>query len=326
MKNNQYIRQVINLSDKIDDRKKFHEEAGNLLIKMGQDKGFWFEVFKANLVDKGFLQRKWTMYEIPFFYIYENNDFYVKAHLFVPLKTYEPHVVASAIHHHNNYILSSFAAYGSGYEGILFEKNVEINPITKEVKLKIKEHFTQTDKPLHMVDAWEPHVVINPTSLSATLVLWSPDKKRTTDSFRSNPILKAIKAPLRKLIYTLGIDKKVGIAAKETYQFYVTDNKFYAVLEEDYFAPTRQQDGENVNDYSVQTLFAFMQRMQFNNYDFLKLLKTNNDVPKYYHKWIDMLLNNQPIPDTYAKEVINVPNGRMMVKDILDADKALNTQ
>jgi hypothetical protein len=326
MKDNQYIQQIISLNENIDDRRKFHEEAGKLLIKMGQDKIFWSEVFKTNLSDKGFLQREWTMYEIPFFYIYENNDFYVKVHLFAPLKTHEPHVVASAIHHHNNYILSSFAAYGSGYEGILFEKNIEIDPSTKETKLKIKEYFTQAEKPLHLVDAWEPHVVINPISLSATLVLWSPDKKRTTDALRSNPILKAIKAPLRKIIYALGLDKKVGIAAKETYQFYVNDNKFYAVLEEDYFAPTRQQAGGNVNDYSIQTLFAFMQRIGFDDYDFLKSLKTNNDVPKYYYKWIDMLLNNQPISDTYAKEIINIPNGRMTVNDILNAHKTLNNR
>jgi len=326
MKDNQYICQIISLNESIADRRKFHEESGKLLMQMGRDKEFWSEVFKMNLTDKGFLQRAWTMYEIPFFYIHENSDFYVKVHLFVPLKNYEPHIVASAIHHHNNYILSSFAAYGSGYEGMLFEKNIEIDPSTKEAKLKIREHFTQAEKPLHIVDAWEPHVVINPTSLSATLVLWSPDKKRTTDALRSNPILKAIKAPLCKIIYALGLDKKVGIAAKETYQFYVNDNKFYAVLEEDYFAPTRQQDGENVNDYSVQTLFAFMQRIGFDDYGFLKSLKINKDVPKYYYKWIDMLLNNQPIPDTYAKEVINIPNGRMTVNDILNAHKTLNNR
>ncbi|HKC68185.1 MAG TPA: hypothetical protein VKG26_08140 [Bacteroidia bacterium] len=325
MKNNQYVKQVVNLNNSVEDRKNFHLAAGKLLVEMGKDKNFWFEVFKTNLTDKGFLQRKWTMYEIPFFYVFENNDFYIKAHLFVPLKTYEPHVVASAIHHHNNYILSSYAAFGSGYEAMLFEKNVEVNPETKETKLKIKEHFTQAEKPLHIVDAWEPHVVVNPVSLSATLVLWSPDKKRTTDSLRSNPILKALKTPLRKIIYALGMDKKVGIAAKNTYQFYVDNNKFYAVLEEDYFAPTRQQAGENVNDYSVQTLFAFMQRVGFKDDEFFKMLKINNDVPKYYHKWIDMLLNNQPIPDTYAKDVINVPGGRMLVSDILNANKSLNS-
>jgi hypothetical protein len=321
MKNNSYIQQIVSLNNQIEDRKKFHEAAGQILIKMGRDKQFWFEIFRSNLTDKGYLNRQWTMYEIPFFYVHEIDDFNIKVHLFAALKSRQPGVVTSAIHHHNNYLLSTFAAYGSGYETILFDKHIEIDPKTKETKLKIRERFTQTEKPLHIVDAWEPHVVINPTSLSATLVLWSPDKKRATDILRSNPLLKFVKMPLRKLIYALGMDKRVGIAAKETYQFYVNNNKFYAVLEEDYFAPTKNQAGADVNDYSIQTIFGFMQRMGFSDFDFLKSLKMNKDVPDYYHKWIDLLLNNIPIEETYAKEIINVPGGRMMLDDILKSAK-----
>jgi hypothetical protein len=44
-------------------------------------------------------------------------------------------------------------------------------------------------------------------------------------------------------------------------------------------------------------------------------------VPVYFHKWIDMLLNNQTIPDTYAKEIINIPGGKIKVDDILLANK-----
>lgn len=237
------------------------------------------------------------------------------------MKSYEPGVVASAIHHHNNYLLTTFAAHGSVMETMLFEKDVVVNPQTKEANLKIREHFTQQERPVHLVDAWEPHVVINPTALSATLILWSPDKKRATDSLRSNPLLKAMKTPLRKLIYALGMDKKVGIAAKETYQYYVKDNKFYGVLEDEYFAPTRNQFGPHVDDYSVQSVFAFIQRIGFSDKEFFKTLKTNVDVPKYYHKWIDMILNNESIPDTYAKEQINVPGGRLLISEILKANK-----
>jgi hypothetical protein len=166
--------------------------------------------------------------------------------------------------------------------------------------------------------------VVNPTSLSATLVLWSPDKKRVTDSLRSNSLLKAMKAPLRKLIYALGLDKKVGIAAKKTYQYYIKDNKFYGILEDDYFEPTRTQAGEKVNDYSIQTVFAFMQHMKFNDINFLKKLQANPDVPKYYHKWIDKLISGDLIQDTFAKEQINVPGGRMLVDDIIKAHKSVN--
>jgi hypothetical protein len=261
------------------------------------------------------------MYEIPFLYVYENDDFYLKVHLFVPLKNYEAKVIASAIHHHNNYLITTHAAFGSGYETMLFEKSFTVNEHSKEVNLKIREHFTQQEKPVHTVDAWEPHVVINPTSLSATLVVWSPDKKRATDSLRGNPVLKALKTPLRKLIYALKMDKKVGIAAKETYQFYPKDGKFYAIPEDDFFAPTRAQAGPEVDDYSIQTVFAFIQRMGFNDKSFFQELKKSIDTPQYYSKWIDMILEGKEIPDTYAKDTINVPGGKVYLDEILRAGK-----
>jgi hypothetical protein len=319
MKENQFVKNIIALSEKFPDRHEFHKNAAPLLSEIGKDKNFWNEVFKHNLSDKGYLQRKWTMYEIPFFYVYENDDFYIKVHLFVPLKNYASNIAASAIHHHNNYLLTSFAAFGSGYESMLFEKEVIMNEGTKETKLKIRKRFNQKDEPLSLVDSWEPHVVINPVSLSATLVLWSPDKKRATDALRSNPALKLLKKPLRKLIYLFGMDKKLGIAAKDTYQYYAREDKFYGVQEDDFFAPTRAQSGPEVDDYSIQTVFAFMQRKGFNDVAFLNEMKKSRDVPIYFHKWIDMLINGEPIPDTHAKENINIPGGIMTVEDILKA-------
>ncbi|MBI3517787.1 MAG: hypothetical protein HY062_00320 [Bacteroidetes bacterium] len=324
MKKNSFIQKVIQLNQDFPDRREFHAKSAEILPKMGKDKAFWDEVFKRNLVDKGFLQRKWTMYDIPFFYVYECDDFYIKVHLFVPLKSHALNIAASAIHHHNNYMLTTYAAFGSGYETMLFEKDVQIDPQTREAKLKIRKHFHQKDEPVHLIDAWEPHVVINPASLSATLHIWSPDKKRATDGLRSNPLLKALKKPLRKVIYAVGLDKKIGIAAQNTYQFYSQNNKFYGVLEDDYFAPTRAQSGPEVDDYSVQTLFAFIQRMGFRDFEFLKQVKQSPDTPKYFHKWIDKILNGENIEDTYAKDRINIPGGIMTIEDILQTNKLEN--
>ncbi|MCE3258647.1 MAG: hypothetical protein K0S12_288 [Bacteroidetes bacterium] len=324
MKDNAYVKQIIQLNNEVTDRVEFHKLAAPILVKMGSDPDFWSEVFKRNLTDKGYLQRTWTLYDIPFFYVFENDDFILKVHLFVPLESKKTNITASAIHHHNNYLLTTFAAFGSGYETMLFEKDVEVNKDTKEAKLKIRERFTQKERPVHMVDAWEPHVVVNPSSLSATLILWSPDKKRATDNLRSNPILKSLKTPLRKLIYLLGMDRKLGIAAKDTFQFYTKDNKFIAIPEDDFFAPTRNAKGPEIDNYSIQTVFAFMQRKGFKDMNFIKSLKASKDVPAYYHKWIDMFLNEQPIPDTFAKETINIPGGIMTIEDVIATNKKVN--
>jgi hypothetical protein len=324
MMTNSFIQKVIQLNKDFPDRKEFHAQAAKVLTEMGQDKNFWYEVFKKNLSDKGYLQRKWTMYEIPFFYVYECDDFNIKVHLFVPLKSQALNIAASAIHHHNNYMLTTYAAFGSGYETMLFEKDPQVNSQSNEVNLKIRKRFHQKDERVHLIDAWEPHVVINPASLSATLHIWSPDKKRTTDGLRSNPILKALKTPLRKIIYALGLDKKVGIAAQKTYQFYTQNNKFYGILEDDFFAPTRAQGGPEVDDYSVQTVFAFMQRMGFRDVEFLKQLKHSIDTPDYFHKWIDKIINGEEINDTYAKERINIPSDVMTIEDIMETNKLVN--
>lgn len=322
MKNNPYIQQVIKLNDSITNRYELHKAISPLLQKMGTDKLFWSEVFKQNLSDRGYLNRKWTMYEIPFLYVYENDDFYIKVHLFCALKSGETNVLASAIHHHNNYLLTTYAAFGSGYETFLFDKNVEMDETTKETKLVITRQFKQKDEPLHLVDSWTPHAVINPETLSATLVFWSPDKKRATDKLRSNSVLKFFKTPLRKLIYFLGIDKKVGIAAQNTYQWYPQKNKFYGIQEDEFFAPTRAEAGPKVDDYSIQTVFHFIQKMGFNDFDFLKNMLSNSDVPNYYHKWINMFLDGQDIPATYAKDSINVPQGKITKEEVIEASNS----
>lgn len=324
MEHNQYVKKIVQLNSENNDRYDFHKKAGEIMKVMSQDKVFWAEVFKGNLTDKGYLKRRWTMYEIPFFYIYENDDFVLKVHLFMPLESRRPDVAASAIHHHNNYLLTTLAAFGPGYETMLFEKNPSVNPATKETSLKISKQFTQQEFILHMVDAWEPHVVINPISLSATIVLWTPDEKRKTDALRSNPVLKFFKIPLLKIIYLLNLDKKLGIAAKETYQFYAHKDKFYAVLEDEFFAPTRAQDGPEVDDYSIQTVYGFMQKIGFDDKDFFKFLKSSPDLPHYYQKWNDMIINGQIIPETYAKEKINIPDGIMLKEDILRTNKKIN--
>jgi hypothetical protein len=65
MKNNSYIKQILELNESLIDRKEFHTAVGKLLPKMGSDKLFWNEVFKMNLSDKGYLSRQWTMNDNP---------------------------------------------------------------------------------------------------------------------------------------------------------------------------------------------------------------------------------------------------------------------
>ena len=318
---NDTIDQIINLSDQIQDRRELHKLVGPLLEKMGNDPEFWTQLFEENLRDYKHLNREWSEFNIPFFYVFENNDFFIKVHIFPSLESKKTNILCSAIHHHNNYLLTSYAAHGSGYETFLFDYNPTTDPTTKSAKLKITKQFYQRDQRIHMVDSWQPHAVINPTSFSATLVFWTPDEKRSTDKLRSNKILKAFNIPIRKLIYLFKLENKYGIAAKETYQWYPNNGKFIGVLEEEFFAPTKAKTGKVVDEYSAQTLFYFMQEKGYRNIRFLENFLKDTNVPDYYKPFAKKLINNESIPETYAKPEINVPNKFILKEEIIEASK-----
>jgi len=323
LKNNPYIQRILKLSDEINDRYEFHQKASPILVEMGNDKRFLKEVIERNFTDEGYLNQTWTLYNIPYFFVYENDHINIKIHIFPRHKDQTEGIAAHCIHHHNNYLLTSNAFFGSGYESMLFDKNLQLNEINLSAGLKVSRHFHQKDWNPSIIDSWEPHVVFIPPQLSATLVLWTPDKKRATDNLRSNPLLKAIKGPLRWTIHSLGLTSKMGIAAKNTYQFYPEKNNsgFKAIEENEYFAPTRAAQGDEVNEYSMRMIFDFLQQANLIDKKFLEKIKQNPQTPKYYHKWIDMAINGEKIPEVFHRDEINIPHRSYTREDILRSQK-----
>jgi len=314
---NPYIKSLLQLNEQFPDRRSFHQAAETLLMEMGKDKAFIGEVIQRNFADEGYTKQKWSLYNIPFFFVYETKDFNLKIHLFPALASKEPEIAASCIHHHNNYMLSSFAFHGSGYESFLFHKNYEWNEEDKSAKFSIRKNFHQRDVPVSFVDAWEPHLVFNPTALSATLILWTPDKKRKSDTLRQIPALKLIKKPLRAVINAFGLANNMGIAAKKTYQFYPNGNKIIGIEENEFFEPTRSAVGLAVDIYSIQTVFKFIEEGAYLDKAFL--IKKRATLPGYYQPFIDSYLAGNTIEETFAKAEINIPQKHFNKADILAA-------
>lgn len=314
-----YINEILSLERQYTDRIQFHMHAESLLSRMGSDEAFLKLVLRRNFSDQAYLNQKWSLYNIPFLYIYETPDFYLKIHFFPSMKSYVQGTAAHCIHHHNNYILTTAAIFGSGYETLLFEKHPTTDPETLRSNLKINRHFTQKEHPVHRIDAWEPHLVFNPELFSATLQLWTPDQKRATDKLRANPLLKAIKIPLRKLIYLLGMENKFGIAAQHTYQWYPEGDHFKAIEENAYFEPTRRAMGPEVDNYSLQTVFYFVQKRGLDDHEYLKDLMERPEIPDYYKPFIKVILRGEQISETYCKETINIPAKTYSIEDVRTA-------
>lgn len=319
LKNHPFVQQVIELNKQIDDRSALHKAVGEILMKMGNDSEFLKLVIRRNFDDPGYLAQKWSQYNIPFLYIYENEDLVLKIHFFAAHKTHQKGLAAHCIHHHNNYILTTAAILGSGYETMLFDKNVKVDPATLKTEMRIKKHFTQQEHPVHTIDSWEPHIVYLPEAFSSTLQMWTPDKRRVTDNLRQNPLLKAIKLPLRKLIQVLGMEKQFGIAQANTYQWYPMGDHFMAIEENEYFAPTRKATGPEVDSYSFQTVCKFIQEKTLIDNEYFNEVMNRTETPEYYKPWLLKLINGEEIPETFAKEEINIPVRKYKREDVLKA-------
>ncbi|MBS3915739.1 MAG: hypothetical protein KG003_14690 [Bacteroidetes bacterium] len=328
LKDHIYIRELLQMESNYPDRNEFHEHVKPLLLKMGADKEFLKLVVKRNLDDQGYLNQEWSAYNIPYFLIYETDDFVLKIHLFPPAEKYVPGIAAHAIHHHNNYILTTNAFFGSGYESILFDKKVETDPATLRTKLTVRKQFHQKDWNPSRVEAWEPHIVFLPETLSATLLIWTPERKRATDALRNKGLLKAIKKPLRKAIQVFGLEGAFGIAKGKTFQYYAAPdgNGFMAVEEDVYFAPSRANKGAEMNDKSMQLLFAFIQQADIADLVYMQQRLLKPGLPEYYKKWIQKILNQETIEPVFHQTEINIPQKTYTMEDILHAANSKNSR
>ncbi len=322
LKDHPYITELLQIESENENRRDFHDKSHPLLLKMGQDKDFLKLVLKRNLLDKGFQTHEWSEYNIPFFYIYETDDFVLKLHVFPRNKEKIDGLAAHAIHHHNNYILSSNAFFGSGYESMLFDLKPDVDA-DKMTQMGITRHFHQKDWNPSVVNAWEPHIVFVPDALSATLVLWTPEEKRKTDKLRQHPLLKPIKGPLRKAIHTLGMTRKFGIAEDHTYQWYPHPEKegFQAILEEEYFAPSKAAKGPKVDDYSMKMIGFFIQNADLVDKELFEEAIKQPSMPEYMKKVLQQLINDEEVEEVFHIQEINVPQKFYLREDILNKAK-----
>lgn len=303
-----YILEAEQLNTKHPDREEFHTAMEPVLKKMAEDKEFMLQVMERNFTDKGWLQMDWSEFNIPAFFVYENDDMNIKVHIFPAGPEGKGHYAAHAIHHHNNYLLTTYAFFGSGYESFLFEKNPQVNPETKETVLKINKHFHQKDWNPSRVASWEPHIVFLPDSLSATFLMWSPDKKRKTDSLRNSPLLKPFKKQIRNLIHKVGAGDNLGIAREHTYQFYVNKGKAFGIEEEIYFAPTKAANGPKAKDEAMRMMFSFIQQADLIHEDALRTALTDPDTPVYYKSYIEKVLAGEKVQEVLHRYELNIPN------------------
>ena len=117
------------------------------------------------------------------------------------------------------------------------------------------------------------------------------------------------------------MEKQFGIASKKTYQWYPIGNQFKAIEENEYFEPTRKAVGVEIDAYSMQTVFYFLQNRNLIDADFLKDFLNKDTTPLYYKTFLSDVLNGVIIEESFCKESINIPAKTYTINDVFIASK-----
>ena len=299
------------------DRYESHKKAAPVLLAMAKDISILHEVVTNNLNDDKILNLKKQGPVINFDIVIRRN-YTFSAHCFMPLPDRAVNMSHNWIHHHDHSLLTSANAFGKvGYNSMLFNKDYTYNEETKKVSnLRVEKDFFHPLHNVEFIDSFIPHVVLLPPALTITYALWSFDYVPKNDGLRSNPILQALKEPIKKVISLFGASEVLQIEEEtQNRQFAAVDGEIICVGNKQY--PTSSRE-----DY-MQNIFYVLQEIGYKNAAVLEILKARAALlnRKDILPLVSKLLNGEMIEDFMDPSFINVYGLNFSKEAILDACK-----
>lgn len=296
------------------DRYDAHKAAAPVLLAMAKDRSVLHEILKQNLGQPDCLRRK-RHHPIIGFTVEENPVFTLMASCFPPLPDRSTDVSHQTIHHHGDLLLTSAAAFGSGYESILFKTGWQIDQASRLTRMDVDKRYTHHLHNVEFIDAYVPHIVFFPPGLSITYALWSNRQKNTLDSLRKSKLLQQFKGPVIAVAKRLGLTRSLGINAIEYFDFFVQDAKVFA-LRERLFGY-----GGGTNENFLQNVANILQEVGFDDDAFLRQLKTRLHASGEERAvfWLDRVLQKQNVSDAFEPSHLNIDKVNMRKQDVLAA-------
>lgn len=289
---NYYVGKIATIFKEEKDRYKAHEKATPVLREMGADPEVLFDVFRYNLSNPEFIEKK-RHYPTLAFDIYQDKNIGINGNCFMPVPDRRQDLSIVSIHHHGKLLLTTVATFGPGYHSVLFKKGFSFDKTTLDARLEMEKYYQFYKGSVEFVDADQPHVVFFPESPSITYAMFTyKDVNNTVQALKNNAVIKALKEPIRKTMNALGLTKKAGINVVEYFDFYPENGGFKTLKNRIDF-----QVGDN--DNFLTNVFFVLQKAGFNDFDFLHKLKEKYPDKKHLHQLIGKLEDNVPINDEF---------------------------
>lgn len=308
---NTYIKPIADIFQTHQDRYAAHKAIQPIMAEMTQNREVLYDIIRKNLSEDSFIH-KIRHYPTLSMHIYHDENIDMNAHIFMPLPDKNTDITFQSIHHHGNLLLTTAAAFGEGYESVLFKKGFVLDSATQIAQMEIEKIYQFHQGNVDFVDVFQPHVVFFPEEVSITYVVWSNQKVEaaTQKSLKSNPILKKFKKPIKKILYALGLSQKMGLNVVENYDFYPEGKTIKSLKHRIEF-----EHGDNQN--FLTNFFHVMQKVGFYDTAFLTELSNKHKNHLVLQNLIQDFIAQKPIDAPFYDFHRNVKYVNLHRKDIM---------
>ena len=284
------IKKIRVLNDKYGNSLKFHKKCSTV-IKEFKNIEFLTKVFKKNIENKDFLSKQWKSYEIPHLIIYESEDISIVYNIFNPILNESLDIAAHLIHHHQNFILSSYIMAGPGYHTIEFEKEVQYISENNSYILKPSKSFLHKKDKVNILEENIPHLIFNVPETTISIALWTEKKEEK-------------------------FDKKNYSSTHDRVSYFKKNELYYGLNENNFLAEvSRNINYEDDSEMHIQSICYFLQEFGNEQRSYLSKIISNTNAPKKWRYWINMLFSNTKINVPMIKCNLNTLGNKMKIHD-----------
>ncbi|MET0636017.1 MAG: hypothetical protein ABWZ25_08300 [Chitinophagaceae bacterium] len=308
----EYIKEIAGIFAGEPNRYKAHEKATPVLLAMGRDREVLFDVFRKNLSDPAFINKE-RHYPTLAFDIFQDDNVGISGNCFMPLPDRSTDLSFQSIHHHGKLLLSTVAAFGPGYHSIVFKKGFTFNKDSLVADIQMEKSYQFSEGSIEFIGSNQPHVVFFPEEVSITFAMWAYEVvNERTQKLKNNFLVRKFKEPIRFALKKLRLLDKAGINAVEYFDFYPEGDKIKVLRNRVNF-----EAGSNEN--FLVNVFYVLQRAGFQDFEFLRSLKTRFPGNNALGNLVDKYIGGNKIMDEFYDFHKNVRYANLSRKDILNA-------
>jgi hypothetical protein len=229
-----------------------HERSRDVLLEMAHNPRVFTEALIAHVREHHGLNG--TNFPVVGVDIESNPYFELAANCFLPHSGGRTDLTWNSVHHHGHLLLTTVTAFGPGYEHWRFTQPKLLDPERDLFTISVIDRKAHGPNDAAFVDAYMPHAVMYPQSLSVTFALWSSEGPVTwRDRAKRLPFVKGREDVFRRIASHLGISRSLGINVIRYFDYFPCDGGFKGMRERVQF-----QRGPN-EDY-LHSFFHVLQR------------------------------------------------------------------